>query len=151
MLLESMEGPTAAERPGAPLRAGRPQARPLPRPQYAAALQQTAATSEAAYSAAAAEAAPDPNRVRNELLYLGGALLCGLLVAPALFWVAAKHVIGPYTHGTDTTPLGVGTLLSDFFGLLAHGSPMAWIVALGPAAMLTFGRLMWSLLRPRPA
>jgi len=95
------------------------------------------------------EAASSP--LINELLMAGGALAVGLLITPALFWMAASRVIGPYTRGTDGRSLGVFAFLNDYFAQLGHGSEMAWIVALGPLLLLSFGRLVWTfLLRPRP-
>jgi hypothetical protein len=99
----------------------------------------------------AAQPGPNPNRLRNELFLLAAALACGLLVVPVVFWFAARPVLGPYTRGQDPHPAGPMVLLHDFFAGLAHGSPLFWVVALGPAVMLTFARLAYSYLRPRPA
>jgi hypothetical protein len=89
-------------------------------------------------------------RLITDVTMAGGALLFGLIASPALFWLVAPALIGRYTHGTDTRPLGVGALLQDYFEQLGHGSQMAWVVALGPLLMLGFARLAWALLRPRP-
>lgn len=105
-------------------------------------------------AAAPARGAADPeaasSQMINEALLAGGALVVGLLVTPALFWMVAPGVIGPYTRGTDGHALGIFAFLNDYFGQLGHGSQMAWIVALGPLLMLSFARLVWTfLLRPK--
>jgi hypothetical protein len=88
-------------------------------------------------------------RVIFEAMVGAGALMCGLLVSPTLFYLMAPKLIGHYTHA-DGKAQGVGVFLGDYFGDLAQGSEMAWIVALGPLLMLSFARVMWTLLRPRP-
>lgn len=96
-----------------------------------------------------AQAQEPSSQLINELLLAGGALVVGLLVTPALFWMMARGVIGPYTRGADGHSLGVFNFLNDYFGQLGHGSQMAWLVALGPLLVLSFARLVWAfLLRP---
>jgi hypothetical protein len=94
---------------------------------------------------------PGPNRIRNEVILLTASLACGLLVVPVVFWFAARPVLGDYTPAQNTHPAGPMVLLHDFFTGLARGSPVFWVVALGPAVMLAFARLAYSLLRPRSA
>jgi hypothetical protein len=102
------------------------------------------------------EAAQQTNSARQRLILLiasGAAVVLGM-VAPALFWVVARpHALfGDYRHGQDPKPLGPGTLLHDYFGMLGHLDRAAWFVALGPLLMVGFGWVVWwTLLRPRPA
>jgi len=101
-------------------------------------------------SRSAPAAQPSNSRLRKELLILLSCLVCGTLVVPVLVWFGAQRFLGPYTHGADTHA-GALALLSDFLSGLLHGSMMFWLVALGPAVMLTFARVMFSILRQRPA
>jgi hypothetical protein len=94
---------------------------------------------------------PEPNRgafVRRELLILGIAMACGLLLMPFLIWLVGNRVLGPYTHGQDATA-GTGPLrlLADYFGGLAHGSVIFWCVAAGPYVLVTLIRLLYAYLR----
>jgi hypothetical protein len=41
-------------------------------------------------------------------------------------------------------------LLGDFFVGLSHGAMSYWVVALGPAVIIIFVRIAWTLIRPRP-
>lgn len=85
----------------------------------------------------------------RELLLIGAALLCGLVIMPLLIWVAGNRVLGPYTHGQNLHA-GPLALLGDFFVGLAHGSAIFWVVALGPLALLLLLRLFIRLLRVLP-
>ena len=92
--------------------------------------------------------------LRRELLILGIAVVGGLVVVPLLIWVVGNRILGPYTHGTDTSAgTGPARLLADFFDGLVHGSVIFWLVALGPLVLVTLARLLWALIRssPRPA
>jgi hypothetical protein len=88
--------------------------------------------------------------VSREVLIFGVALVIGLVVVPLLIWVMGNRVLGPYTHGTQTHA-GPMALLGDFFTGLGRGWVSYWLVALGPAAMIVFVRLVYALLRPREA
>jgi hypothetical protein len=85
--------------------------------------------------------------VSREVLIFGTALVIGLVVVPLLIWVVGSRALGPYIHGTDTHA-GPMALLGDFFTGLAHGWVSYWLVALGPAVMIIFVRLVYALLRP---
>jgi hypothetical protein len=93
----------------------------------------------------------DLSRVSRELIVLGGALIVGLVVVPLAIWFAGNRILGPYTHGTNTHA-GPMALLGDFFSGLAHGLISFWVVALGPAVIILFARLVLALFRyqPRP-
>jgi len=107
-----------------------------------------AAAPRARGAAAPRDAHPLPWMGR-ELLLLGVALLCGLVLMPLLIWVAGNRVLGPYTHGQNLHA-GPFALLGDFFIGLAHGSAIFWAVALGPLALLLLLRLFIRLLRALP-
>jgi hypothetical protein len=85
----------------------------------------------------------------RELLLLGGALLCGLLLVPLGVWLVGERVLGPYVHGQNLHA-GPWALLQDFFVGLAHGSAVFWLVALGPLIVLLLIRLFIRLLRALP-
>jgi hypothetical protein len=80
------------------------------------------------------------------VLIFGIALVIGLVVVPLLIWVMGNRVLGPYTHGTQTHA-GPMALLGDFFTGLGRGWVSYWLVALGPAVMIVFVRLVYALLR----
>jgi hypothetical protein len=90
--------------------------------------------------------------VRRELLILGIGLAFGLILMPLLTWLVGNRILGPYSHvqeaGAGTGPM---RLLADFFQGLAHGWIMFWCVALGPYVLVSFVRLLYSLLRSPPA
>jgi hypothetical protein len=89
--------------------------------------------------------------VRRELLILGIALACGLLLMPFLIWLVGNRVLGPYTHGQDATA-GTGPLrlLADYFSGLAHGSVIFWCVAVGPYVLVTLVRVLYGYVRSAP-
>ena len=68
-------------------------------------------------------------------------LAVGLFIVPLLIWVVGRGALGPYPDG------GPFALLVDFFNGLKSGSPVYWIVALGPYALVMVLRLGWSLMR----
>jgi len=77
----------------------------------------------------------------------GLAFLAGLLVMPALVYLAGRYTLGPYAHGTVQETHGVFSLFADFFKGLVEPRPSCWIVLLGPFAFLTFVRLCRLVLR----
>jgi hypothetical protein len=89
--------------------------------------------------------------VGRELLILGIALACGLLLMPFLIWLVGNRVLGPYTHGQDATA-GTGPLrlLADYFTGLVHGSVIFWCVAAGPYVLVTLARLLYRYLFSNP-
>jgi hypothetical protein len=118
-----------------------------------AAMPTPPSTEASASRARAAAALPEERSLpwmRRELLLLGVALLCGLIVMPLLIWVAGNRVLGPYTHGQNLHA-GAFALLGDFFVGLAHGSAVFWVVALGPAALVLLVRLFILLVRSTPS
>ena len=81
-------------------------------------------------------------RLRIELLILGIALFCGFVVVPLAIWMVGNRILGPYSHGQDTSNGGPMRLLGDFFTGLGHGSVIFWCVVIGPYVILTFARLL---------
>ncbi len=86
------------------------------------------------------------SRLQRELIILAAELLCGLVLVPLLIWVAGNRVLGGYTHGTNQHA-GPADLLEDFITGLGHGLSVFWVVALGPAILVTLLRAFAHLLR----
>jgi hypothetical protein len=73
-------------------------------------------------------------RLRRELYILGAALVTGLIVMPIAIYVVGTLSLGPYTSG------GWTALFADFFrGIFRLWWP-AWVVFLGPYALVLFLR-----------
>ena len=88
------------------------------------------------------------SRPKFEAMTLGLALLAGLIVMPALIYVAGKFTLGAYSLGTvPGKPSSVFTLFYDFFKGLFELRPSCWIVVAGPFIFLTFVRLCRLILR----
>jgi hypothetical protein len=90
-------------------------------------------------------------RVRLELIILGIALFCGFVLVPLAIWLVGNRILGPYTHGQDTSNGGPMRLLGDFFTGLGHGSVIFWCVVIGPYVILSLARLLYLLIRWWPA
>lgn len=75
------------------------------------------------------------SRARRELLTFAGALALGLLLLPWLIWIVGHSILGPYAHG------GALRFFGDFLVGLTQGSPVFWVVALGPTIFLLLIRL----------
>ncbi len=86
------------------------------------------------------------SRLQREVIIFAAELLLGLVVVPLLLWVAGNRVLGGYTHGSNPHG-GPFDLLGDFYAGLGHGSQMFWVVALGPAIIVTLVRAFVHLLR----
>lgn len=86
------------------------------------------------------------SRLQRELIIFAAELVLGLVVVPLLLWVAGNRVLGGYTHGSNPHA-GPVDLLGDFFTGLGHGSQVFWVVALGPAIIVTLVRAFVHLLR----
>jgi hypothetical protein len=76
-----------------------------------------------------------PRGPGRELLLAAGALVAGLVLLPLLVWVAGAVVLGPYRGGP-------WRLWLDYLALLGSGSLAAWILLLGPYALLLGFRLL---------
>jgi hypothetical protein len=69
-----------------------------------------------------------------EAVTSGLALLAGLLVMPALIYVAGQYTLQAYANG------GLFTLYRDFFKGLFQPLTSCWVVVFGPLAFLTLLR-----------
>lgn len=88
------------------------------------------------------------SRPKFEAMTLGLALLVGLLIMPALIYLAGKYTLGAYSHGTPMEgQSSVFTLFYDFYKGLIELRPSCWIVLLGPFAFLCFVRLCRVIMR----
>jgi hypothetical protein len=89
--------------------------------------------------------------MRRELLILGIALFCGFVLIPLAIWLAGNRILGPYSHGQDTSNGGPMRLLGDFYTGLGHGSVIFWCVVVGPYVILSLARLLYLFIRSAPA
>jgi hypothetical protein len=89
-------------------------------------------------------------RARRELLFFAVELLFGLIAMPFLIWFVGNRMLGPYTHGQNPHA-GPFALAADFLLGLVHGSPVFWVVALGPAVLVLLLRSFVALLRALPS
>ena len=80
-------------------------------------------------------------RLKFEAITFGLALLVGLLVMPALIYLAGRFTLREYANG------GVFALYFDFFKGLFQLRSSCWIVVAGPFAFLTLVRLFRWILR----
>ncbi len=76
-----------------------------------------------------------------EAITLGLSLLVGLLVMPALIFLAGSVTLQPYANG------GLFALYFDFFKGLFEPRLSCWIVVFGPFAFLALFRVFRLLLR----
>ena len=76
-----------------------------------------------------------------EAVTLGLAVLFGLLIMPALIYIAGSLVLNAYANG------GVFALYFDFLKGLFEPRPSCWIVLLGPFVFLTVFRICRLVLR----
>ncbi len=78
---------------------------------------------------------------RRELVWLGVWLAVGLLLLPALIWVAGRISLGDYVNG------GPFALWKDLLAELGRGSLVHWIVILGPYVLVSGARIGVALVR----
>jgi hypothetical protein len=76
-----------------------------------------------------------------EAVTLGLALLVGLLVMPALIYLAGRYTLGAYGNG------GVFSLYLDFLKGLVEPRASCWVVLIGPFVFLSLVRLFRLALR----
>ncbi len=88
------------------------------------------------------------SRPKFEAMTLGLAFLVGLIVMPALIYLAGRYTLGAYSHGTVfEANSNLFTLFFDFYKGLIQLRPSCWIVAAGPFVFLSFVRLCRFILR----
>ena len=80
-------------------------------------------------------------RFKFEAMTLALALLFGLLVMPALIFLAGNFTLKAYANG------GLATLYGDFFKGLFEPRPSCWIVVAGPYIFFGLARAARSILR----
>jgi hypothetical protein len=73
-------------------------------------------------------------RLKFEGMTLGLAVVVGLLVMPALIYVAGRFALKPYQNGS------LFALYGDFFAGLVELKPSYWVVLLGPFVFLSLFR-----------
>jgi hypothetical protein len=73
-------------------------------------------------------------RLRRELYILGGGLAAGLIVMPVCVYIVGTLTLGPYFSG------GWVAFFVDLFKGLFHGWWAAWVLVLGPYALVAFLR-----------
>jgi hypothetical protein len=76
-----------------------------------------------------------------EAVTLGLAVLVGLLIMPALIYVAGRYTLDSYANGN------LFSLYGDFFKGLFEPRSSNWIVVLGPFVFLSLFRLFRLILR----
>ena len=81
------------------------------------------------------------SRPKFEAMTFGLAVLFGLLVMPALIYLAGRYTLMAYAHG------GVFALYLDFYKGLIELRPSCWIVVAGPFVFLTLVRVFRLILR----
>lgn len=75
---------------------------------------------------------------RRRLWVLGSLLLAGLLLLPALIYLAGLSLLGAYEGGSFLGQYG------SIYSGLAQGNWSAWIVVLGPTMLVILGRALLS-------
>jgi len=74
-------------------------------------------------------------RLRFELIFASIWLAIGLFAMPAVVFFVGSSLLGPYGENA-----GLGRFYADFFGDLAEPSLRAWSIALGPLALVSLVR-----------
>jgi len=85
--------------------------------------------------------APKPWIVQ-EMIWLLGSLLGGLLILPAMIYVVGTRMFGVYKG----SGVGIGAFYSDFAHDLATSNLSSWTLALGPLLMIYLVRLILGML-----
>lgn len=85
-------------------------------------------------------------RLRFELIFASLGLAFGLFLLPALIFSVGGALLGPYGENA-----GLSTFYVDFYGDLAEGAGRAWILAVGPLALIYLLRAIFIGVRPKSA
>jgi hypothetical protein len=83
-------------------------------------------------------------RLRFELIFASLGLAFGLFLLPALIFSVGAALLGAYGENA-----GLSTFYIDFYGDLADGAGRAWILALGPLALVYLLRAIFIGVRPK--
>jgi hypothetical protein len=77
--------------------------------------------------------------LRTQLILVGIGLVLGFVLLPALVFFVGTAVIGTYASGAHRLGSFYGNLVAD----LIHGSPVAWILVVGPYVLLLLLQLIF--------
>jgi hypothetical protein len=86
-----------------------------------------------------------PMLLNRNLFWPAAALLFSAVVLPFLVYFTGTQTLGPYSNG------GPLRFVGDFYASLAHLRGAAWILLLGPAALVVFWRVLVAYAWPRKA
>lgn len=78
------------------------------------------------------------SRGERELWLLASAVAFGVILLPALIYVAGNTTLGVYEGG------GFGAFLADFFKGLFRPHIAYWLVVLGPYLIISLARCLWA-------
>jgi hypothetical protein len=81
---------------------------------------------------------------KRELIWVGVAVLAGLVVMPLLVYATGMLTLGPYSRG------GAGRFLADFLRSLAGLEWQAIVLAAPPIALVLAWRAIRAVRAPRP-
>ena len=84
-------------------------------------------------------------RLRSHLAWIIAALLFGAAVLPLLVYYTGTTTLGPYSGG------GPLQFLAAFYADVARLHSAAWLLLLGPAALVVVWRVLVAYAWPRPA
>jgi hypothetical protein len=79
-------------------------------------------------------------RLRRELHWALGGLVCGLIALPAAIYAVGASLLGPY-DATSGGSAHIGSFYGDVFRGLATPTLAAWSIVLGPMVMIVLLRL----------
>lgn len=83
-------------------------------------------------------------RLKRDAAWLAVSAVFALAVLPVLVYYTGTATLGPYSNG------GLRTFVGDYLADLARLRPAAWMLLLGPVALVGAWRLLVALLWPRP-
>ena len=78
----------------------------------------------------------------QELIWILGSLLIGLLLLPGIIYIVGSQLFGIYKGSS----IGMGAFYSDYAHDLASSHISAWILAVGPLLLIYMLRLILGML-----
>lgn len=81
--------------------------------------------------------------LKRHVAWLVVAAVFAIVALPVLVFYTGTTTLGPYVHG------GLGAFLADYLADLARLSPGAWVLLLGPVALVAAWRAIVALAWPR--